>query len=52
MITIDELIALRQSGDYEELGDLPAETFKAMINALVNAANFSDEDLKLLKSLI
>ena len=52
MISIDELIALRQTGDYEELGDLPPDTFKAMVNALISAAQFSEEDLKLLKSLI
>jgi hypothetical protein len=52
MIPIDDLIPLRQSGEYEELGDLPSETFKAMVNALIGAGNFSEEDLKLLKSLI
>jgi hypothetical protein len=52
MLTVDELIALRHSGEYEELGDLPAEVFKSMISSLVAAGNFSEEDLKLLKSLI
>ena len=52
MLAIDDLIALRQSGEYEELGDLPPDTFKAMVGALINAAQFSEEDLKLLKSLI
>ena len=52
MITIDDLIALRQSGNYEELGDLPAEVFKSMITSLISSGNFAEEDLKLLKSLI
>ena len=52
MISIDDLIALRQSGDYEELGDLPAEVFKSMVRALLEGGAFSDEDKKLLESLI
>ena len=38
MISIDDLIALRQSGEYEELGDLPPDVFKSMISSLVAAA--------------
>lgn len=52
MITIDDLIALRQSGNYEELGDLPPEVFKSMVSSLIAAAALPEEDLKLLKSLI
>ena len=52
MITIDDLIALRQSGNYEELGDLPEEVFKSMVTSLISSGNFAEEDLKLLKSLI
>lgn len=52
MISIDDLIALRQSGEYEELGDLPPDVFKSMISSLVAAAALPEEDIKLLKSLI
>ena len=52
MISIDDLIALRQSGEYEELGDLPPEVFKSMISSLVAAATLPEEDIKLLKTLI
>lgn len=52
MITIDDLIALRKSGEYDELGDLPAEVFKSMVSALVSGGNIPEEDLKLLKTLL
>lgn len=51
-ISIDELIALRSSGEYEELGDLPVETFKAMVNSLVAGGNFPEDEMKLIKSLL
>jgi hypothetical protein len=52
IITIDELIALRQSGDYEELGDLPPEIFKSMVSSLIAAGTLPEEDVNLLKTLI
>ena len=52
MISIDDLIALRQSGEYEELGDLPSEVFKSMVKALLEGGSFSEEDKKLLNSLL
>lgn len=51
-ITMDELISLRRSGDYDELGDLPPEIFKSMISSLIAAAELPEEDIKLLKTLI
>ena len=51
-ISADELIALRSSGDYEELGDLPPELFKRMIETLTAAGNLPPEELKLLRSLL
>lgn len=51
-ITIDELIALRSSGEYEELGDLPGDVFKSMVEALIAGGQFPEEELKLIKSLI
>ena len=52
MISIDELIALRQSGNYEDLGDIPPELFKSMVTSLVGAAKLPETDINLLKSLI
>jgi hypothetical protein len=52
MLPVDELIALRQSGEYEELGDLPPELFTSMISSLLAAGNLPEEDLKLLKTLL
>lgn len=52
LLPIDDLIALRQSGNYEELGDLPPELFKSMLSSLIAAAALPEEDLKLLKSLL
>lgn len=51
-ITIDELISLRASGEYEELGDLPADVFKSMVEALIAGGNFPEDEMKLIKSLI
>ena len=52
MIAIDDLIALRKSGEYDELGDLPPEIFKSMVSALIAGGNLSEEDVKLLKTLL
>ena len=52
MISIDDLIELRKSGEYEELGDLPPEIFKSMLSSLIAAAALPEEDIKLLKSLL
>ena len=52
MISIDELIALRQSGNYEDLGDIPPELFKSMVTTLVSSGNLPQTDIDLLKTLI
>ena len=51
-ISADELIALRNSGNYEELGDLPPELFRKMVETLIAAGSLPQEELKLLRSLI
>ena len=51
-ITADELIALRNSGQYEELGDLPPELFRQMAGALVAAGKLPEMDLALIRALL
>ena len=51
-ITADELIALRNSGKYEELGDLPPELFRQLAVALADAGNLSETDRTLIRALI
>ena len=51
-ITADELIALRNSGKYEELGDLPPELFRQLAGALAAAGNLSETDRTLIRALI
>ena len=51
-ITADELIALRNSGKYEELGDLPPELFRQLAGALAAAGNLPERDLTLLRALL
>ena len=51
-ITADELIALRSSGKYEELGDLPPELFRQLAGALVAAGELPERDLALLRALL
>ena len=51
-ITADELIALRNSGKYEELGDLPPELFRQLAGALAAAGNLPETDRTLIRALI
>ena len=51
-ITADELIALRNSGKYAELGDLPPELFRQLTGALIAAGNLPESDLTLLRALL
>ncbi|MBQ7695005.1 MAG: hypothetical protein IJT50_07750 [Lentisphaeria bacterium] len=51
-ITVDELIALRNSGQYEELGDLPPELFRQLAGALLAAGNLPETDLALIRALL
>ena len=51
-ITADELIALRNSGKYEELGDLPPELFRQLAGALAAAGNLPERDIALLRALL
>ena len=51
-ITADELIALRNSGKYEDLGDLPPELFRQLAGALAVAENLSETDRTLIRALI
>ena len=51
-ITADELIALRNSGKYEELGDLPPELFRQLAGALAGAGNLPETDRALIRALL
>lgn len=51
-ITIDDLIALRKSGQFEELGDVPAEVLAQIIDAVIATASGLDENtVKLLEAV-
>ena len=51
-ISADDLIALRNSGKYEDLGDLPPELFRQLAGALAAAGNLPERDLTLLRALL
>ena len=51
-ITADELITLRNSGKYKDLGDLPPELFRQMAGALAAAGNLSETDRTLIRALL
>lgn len=53
-ISIDELIALRKSGDYDELGDVPPEVFQAIVKQAVelNREKLPQETVAALENLV
>ena len=51
-ITADELIALRNSGGYEDLGDLPPELFRQLAGALLAAGGLPETDAALIRALV
>ncbi len=50
-ITIDDLIALRKSGGYEELGDVPPEVFRAIVEKVIGLELLDGETITALKNL-
>ena len=51
-ISVDEIIEIRRSGKYRELGDIPAADFHALLKALIDArAPGLDEELPFLEAL-
>lgn len=53
MIAIDDIIALRKSGSWRELGDVPPEVFAQILDAVINTAGdrLPENDLRALKAL-
>lgn len=51
VITIDELIELRQNEDWQDLGDLPAEMTENLISALLQIPNLPEAIATPLKAL-
>ncbi|OQA85423.1 MAG: hypothetical protein BWY31_01945 [Lentisphaerae bacterium ADurb.Bin242] len=51
-ISVDEIIELRRSGKYRELGDVPAAEFRALLKALLDAGAACEEDLPFLEALL
>jgi len=52
VIAVDDLIALRKSGGWEELGDVPPEVFQSILNAVIATASLAQEDVDMLKTLL
>ncbi len=50
-ISVDEIIEIRRSGKYRELGDIPAEEFRKMLKALLDSGSADGEDLPFLEAL-
>ncbi len=51
-ISVDEIIEIRRSGKYRELGDIPAEEFGRLLKALLDSGSAAEEDLPFLKALL
>ena len=51
VISVDDLIAMRKSGCWEELGDVPDEVFQSILNAVIASAPLADEDETILKTM-
>ncbi|MBO5958932.1 MAG: hypothetical protein J6Q65_02300 [Lentisphaeria bacterium] len=52
LISIDDLINLRKSGQFEELGDVPADVLKQILDAVIATAKGLDENtVKLLEAV-
>jgi hypothetical protein len=52
IITVDGLIELRRSGEYEETGDISPEEFKQLAEALLAADSLPEDEAGLIRSLI
>ena len=52
IISVDDLILLRKSGEYEELGDIPAEDFRKLAEELLLADSLPEDEKKMVKTLI
>jgi len=51
VVAIDELISLRRSGEYRDLGDLPSDGFQRLLRALLSAPELSEDLRTLLEAL-
>ncbi len=53
-ITVDDLIAMRKSGDYDELGDVPPEVFQAILKTAieVNREKLDADTVSALENLL
>ena len=51
IMAVDDLIAMRKSGRWEELGDVADEVFQSVLNAVIAAASLAPEDMEILKTM-
>ena len=50
-LTVDTLIAMRRSGEFDDLGDLPAAERRAVLDRLLALPALPEDDRRLLQSL-
>lgn len=51
LIGVEEIIAMRHSGEYEELGDLPRPALRELLNALIAAQVLPEPENRLLAAI-
>ncbi len=51
-ISVDEIIGIRRSGKYRELGDIPAEDFLTLLKTLLETGAVAEEDRPFLEGLL
>jgi hypothetical protein len=52
LISIDDIIAIRKSGTFEELGDVPQDVLLQILDAVISTASGLDENtIKLLEAV-
>jgi len=52
IIAVDELIELRRSGDWRDLGDLPSETVDALLETVIAGNALPPADLEAARALL
>lgn len=51
-ITIDELITIRKSGAFDELGDVPRNVLNVIISTVIEKAQLEEKVVKLLQAIL
>lgn len=51
-ISVDEIIELRKSGKYREMGDIPVGEFRVLLKNFLDAGSPDKEDIPFLEALL